>query len=119
MSDARVGSVIFSVAEPAELRSHYQALLGSEPRFSDGDRFVAFDVGGSMVALARADEAPAATAPGALLSLEVDDIYVWAAAARERGVPVGLIWTQAHELVATVEDPAGNHLAVYSRPAHE
>lgn len=114
MSGPRVGNVIVPVADPARMAAHYESLLG-EPKFRDGDRFIAFDGGGVTLGLARADEAPAAVAPGALVSLEVDDIYQWAREAEARGLPVGIIWTQAHELVTTIEDPEGNRLVVYSK----
>jgi catechol 2,3-dioxygenase-like lactoylglutathione lyase family enzyme len=114
MSVKRVGNVFFAVDDLDAAASFYADVLGLPVKFRDGDRWMAFDAGGTTLALAGPPE-DAVAAPGAMVSLEVGDLDEWIAAAHARGLDAGPVQTGPHERSVLVRDPAGNVLTVYAK----
>lgn len=114
MSVKRLGNVFFAVEDLDAAATFYADVLGLPVKFRDGDRWIAFDAGGTTLALAGPPEAPV-TAPGAMVSLEVADLDAWLAEAHSRGLDAGPVETGPHERSVLVRDPAGNVLTVYAK----
>lgn len=109
----RIGNAFYEVRDMDRAVAFYEDLLGLRLKFRDGDRWAAFDVGGTTVALSPADGA-APPATGATLSFKVDDVDAWARAAAERGLELPPVETGPHERTVTVTDPEGHRIIVYS-----
>jgi catechol 2,3-dioxygenase-like lactoylglutathione lyase family enzyme len=107
----RIGNAFYEVHDMDRAVAFYQDVLGLRLKFRDGDRWAAFDVGGTTVALAAAG---AEAAVGATLSLRVDDVDAWAREAAGRGLAAGAPEDGPHERTVTVVDPEGHRLIVYS-----
>jgi catechol 2,3-dioxygenase-like lactoylglutathione lyase family enzyme len=114
MSVKRLGNVFFAVEDLDAAAAFYADVLKLPVKFRDGDRWMAFDAGGTTLALAGPPEDPLA-APGAMVSLEVADLDEWLAAAQARGLDPGPVQTGPHERSVLVRDPAGNVLTVYAK----
>jgi catechol 2,3-dioxygenase-like lactoylglutathione lyase family enzyme len=112
----RLGSVFYAVEDLDAAATFYADVLGLPVKFRDGDRWMAFDAGGTTLALAGPPGDPVA-APGAMVGLEVADLDEWLADARTRGLQPGPVQTGAHERSVLVRDPAGNVLTVYAKLA--
>lgn len=107
----KLGNVFYRVDDMDDAVSFYQEKLGLPLKFRDGNRWVAFDVGGTTLALApRQNE----RTTGAVVSIKVTDVDAWAREAAERGVAVGEPTTGPHERTVEVQDPDGNSLVIYS-----
>lgn len=109
----RIGNAFFEVADMDRAVAFYGEALGLPLKFRDGDRWAAFDVGGTTVAVAAAEDR-AAPGAGATLSFKVADVDAWAREASERGMEVGPVETGPHERSVTVADPDGHRMIVYS-----
>lgn len=108
-----IGNAFFEVGDMERAVRFYEQVLGLGMKFRDGDRWAAFDVGGTTLALSgAADDAP--RGHGATLSLKVRDVDAWAGAARRRGLTAPEPTTGPHERTVTVTDPDGHRLVVYS-----
>jgi catechol 2,3-dioxygenase-like lactoylglutathione lyase family enzyme len=114
VSVKRVGNVFYAVSDLDAAARFYEDVLGLPVKFRDGDRWIAFDAGGTTLALAGPPE-EAVAAPGAMVSLEVADLDQWLTAAHARGLDAGPVTTGPHERSVLVRDPAGNVLTVYAK----
>jgi predicted enzyme related to lactoylglutathione lyase len=109
---------VFVVADrPAELHAFYEAALGLQLRFRDGERWFQYGVGNTNVALASREEAAPATS-GLVMVLEVDALE----GARERivaagGDVLGLRDMGSHGSVLSLRDPEGNVVQLFRRAA--
>src|SRR5439155_10941858 len=70
----RIGNVYFVVHDVEEAVRFYRDVLGLKQKFRDGDRWVAFDVGGTTLAVAGPEEAPLIGGTGPFVSLRTDDL---------------------------------------------
>lgn len=105
--------VIHPVADMDAAVRFYAEALGLELKFRDGERFCAFDAGGTTIALAAADEAPARSPS---VCYAVDDVPRAVAALRAAGARVLRESEEGpHELRAVLEDPSGNAFVVYAK----
>jgi catechol 2,3-dioxygenase-like lactoylglutathione lyase family enzyme len=114
MSVERLGNVFFAVEDLEAAATFYADVLGLPVKFRDGDRWMAFDAGGTTLALAGPPEDPLA-APRAMVSLEVADLDEWPVVAQARGLEASPMQTGPHERSVLVRDPAGNVLTVYAK----
>jgi catechol 2,3-dioxygenase-like lactoylglutathione lyase family enzyme len=108
----KIGNAVFTVSDMDRSVRFYEGLLGRPLKFRDGNRWAAFDVGGTTLALASADEVEGG--PGATLSLKVADVDAWTGAAAGRGIDASSPRTGEHERMVTVVDPDGHRLIVYA-----
>ncbi|HWM11089.1 MAG TPA: VOC family protein [Solirubrobacteraceae bacterium] len=115
MSDdiKKVGNVFQEVRDMERAVTFYRDVLRLPLKFQDGDRWAAFDAGGTTVALAAAED-PWGPLPGTTLSFKVDDVDEWAREAAERGMEVSGPEDGPHERKVTVTDPDGHRMVVYS-----
>ena len=108
----KVGMVIHPVRDMETAISFYTDGLGLEPRFRDGDRFCAFDVGGVTVALAAGAEA---VADATAVSYKVADLD---ATIRHLVASGALLVREPekgpHEVRAVLRDPSGNPFILYA-----
>ena len=108
----KLGMVIHPVDDLDTAARFYEEQLGLAVKFRDGDRFCAFDAGGTTLALAAGDER---LTDGPAVSLKVDDVpkaveqLCATGAALLRGPEEG-----PHEIRAVLRDPAGNAFVVYA-----
>src|SRR5262245_22889955 len=94
----RLGNVFYAVDDMDAAVEFYGTKLGLQLKFRDGDRWAAFDVGGTTLALAAPAEAGGAEAGGgAVVSLRVADADAWAQEAAERGIQTGPVEAGPHE----------------------
>lgn len=114
MAIKRLGNVFYAVEDLDAAATFYADVLGLPVKFRDGDRWMAFDAGGTTLALAGPPEDPVA-APGAMVGLEVTDLDEWLAGAQARGLQAGPVQTGPHERSVLVRDPAGDVLTVYAK----
>jgi catechol 2,3-dioxygenase-like lactoylglutathione lyase family enzyme len=106
----RIGNVFYRVPDMEAAVGFYTQVLGLALKVRDGDRWAAFDVGGSTLAV----EAGATGGPGgATVSLRVDGLDAVVADLRARGARVSDVQAGPHERHAEVLDPAGNQLVLY------
>lgn len=90
----------------------YTEVLGFAVKLRDGDRWVAFDVGGMTLAL-EGIQTEAAGPGGATVSLRCSDLDHLITDLRARGANVTDVQTGPHELKASLTDPDGNQLVLY------
>ena len=109
----RIGNVFYVVDDVEESMKFYRDVIGLKLKFQDGDRWAAFDVGTTTLALARS-EAQEPRSAGATVSLRASDVDEWAAEASQRGLAIGEVETGPHERTLSVTDPDGNRLVVFS-----
>jgi catechol 2,3-dioxygenase-like lactoylglutathione lyase family enzyme len=108
----KVGNVFYVVDDMDAAVDYYGATLGLRLKFRDGDRWAAFDAGGTTVALAAVEEAGgAAPGSGGVVSFRVADVEAWV---EEAGVAAGHVEVGPHEKRVRLTDPAGNRFVVYS-----
>jgi catechol 2,3-dioxygenase-like lactoylglutathione lyase family enzyme len=106
----RIGNVFYRVDDMDAAVRFYTEVLGFGLKLRDGDRWAAFDVAGSTLAI----EGGHPGGPGgATVSLRVDDLASVVDDLRARGARVGSIETGPHERRAQLHDPAGNLLVLY------
>ncbi len=113
MAIERLGNVFYVVDDMQAAVGFYQDVLRLRLTFQDGDRWAAFDVGGTTLALAGRNAGSPAGA-GATVSLRVADVEEWQQEAVARGFTLGAVKVGPHERTIEVIDPAGNRLLVYS-----
>lgn len=111
----KIGNVFYRVppSRLEEMVDFYERGLGLRLKFRDGTKWIAFDVGGVMLALSGVPDAPPASG-GATVSLKVADIEGYRRQLQERGLQVGEIEAGEHERSLELEDPLGNTLVVYA-----
>jgi len=103
----RLGNVFYRTPDMDAAVRFYTDVLGLTLKLRDGDRWAAFDVGGSTLAL------EGGQASGATASLRVTDIAAVVEQLRSRGANVSDVTTGPHERKAELRDPAGNVLVLY------
>jgi predicted enzyme related to lactoylglutathione lyase len=110
----RIGNVFYRVptAHMDEAVRFYSEVLGLSIKLRDGDRWVAFDVGGATLALEGA-ATDGGGGGGPTVSLRTDGLADLVEQLRARGASVGPIETGPHERRARLTDPAGNQLVLY------
>jgi predicted enzyme related to lactoylglutathione lyase len=110
-----VQNVYYVAHDMPRQRAFYEGLLGMRCRFEDGRRWVQYAPGGSNLALAEPGEAPEGLR-GGIAVLEVETLDNLAA---EVGAAGGTVLGQrsmgSHGVVATVRDPEGNLLQLWTR----
>lgn len=107
----RLGNVYFKVSDVNRSAHFYQDQLGLDLKFRDDDHWVAFDAGGTTLALMPQGDRPE---HGAIPAFRVEDVDAWAQQAKQRGLQVGPVQEGAHERTVDVHDPDGNRLVIYS-----
>jgi len=113
----RLQNVHVVALDPLALSAFYASVFGLAPKFSDGNRWIQYDIGGSGFALACPGEGIASQA-GAVPVLEVSDFEDVAKQVEEAGGTVsGVRDMGSHGRVMTLADPAGNALQLFCRPA--
>ncbi|HEX8966572.1 MAG TPA: VOC family protein [Chloroflexota bacterium] len=108
----RIGNVFYRVPEAhmdAAVR-FYTEVLGLRLKLRDGQRWVAFDVGGATLAL---EGGASGSLGGATVSLRVEGLQPLVDDLRARGADIGPIEAGPHERRAVLTDPAGNQLVLY------
>ena len=94
----------------------YTGILGLDVKFRDGDRWTQFDVNGTAVALADADEGSVPPGGGATVVLEVEDLTAMRAKLEEKNVTVNdTVDMDGHGKYFTAVDPAGNIVQIFAR----
>ena len=104
----RIGNVFYRATDMEAAVRFYTDVLGLSLKFRDGDRWVAFDVGGTTMAL---EGGPPQA--GATVSLRVEGLSDFVDQLKAGGASVGPIQTGPHERRAELIDPAGNTLILY------
>ncbi|GAA4145395.1 VOC family protein [Actinomadura keratinilytica] len=109
----RIGNVLYVAEDVDEAVRFYRDALGLAVKFTDGDRFAAFDGGGTTFAVAGPEEDVTGGVPA--VSFKVDDV----AAAVERLTAAGARQVRGpeegpHETRAVLRDPAGNAFVLYA-----
>ncbi|GLW62689.1 hypothetical protein Arub01_09330 [Actinomadura rubrobrunea] len=109
----RIGNVLYVAEHLDEAVRFYRDALGLAVKFTDGDRFAAFDGGGATFAVAGPDEDVTDGVPA--VSFKVADV----AATVERVTAAGARLVRGpedgpHETRAVLRDPAGNAFVLYS-----
>ena len=108
----RIGNVFYRVQDMDAAVEFYGTVLGLPPKFRDGDRWAAFDVGGVTLALEGAgEEVP--RGGGATVSLRVQDLDGFADLLRQRGARAPEAQVGPHERRIDIADPSGNALVLY------
>jgi len=111
-SAARIGNVLYPVADVAAAAGYYGRAFGFATKFTDGDRYAALD--GGSITLALAGPAEDVTGGRAAVSIKVANVRAALKDVVEAG---GSVVTPPeagpHELRAVVLDPWGNALVIY------
>ncbi len=110
----KLGNVYFTLDNVDDAARFYQDVLGLPLKFRDGDRWVAFDLGGTTLALARQEDQAPSEGNGPVLSLRVDDLDALVAQLRERGAEVTDPVAGAHEQRANLKVPGGHTVVLYA-----
>jgi predicted enzyme related to lactoylglutathione lyase len=115
-SNGKICYIEMPAAEPERSAAFYKAVFGWRVR-QRGDGRLAFDDTTGQVSGAWVTGRPAATQPGLLVYIMVDNIHAAVAAVVAHGgtivQPVGV---DAPELTARFADPAGNVIGLYQEP---
>lgn len=115
MSVSRLQNVYVVGRDVERLAAFYQAALGLEQRFADGERWVQLKAGEDPFAIASVGEGVDGQV-GALSVFEVDDLDTHAAAIAEFGGQVLDVRDMgSHGRVLTFRDPEGNVAQLLSR----
>jgi catechol 2,3-dioxygenase-like lactoylglutathione lyase family enzyme len=109
----RIGNVYFVVHDVEQAVRFYRDVLGLKQKFRDGDRWVAFDVGGTTLAVAGPEEAPLIGGTGPFVSLRTDDLDGLVAQLRQRGAEVTDPIGTGHERRAHLTVPGGTAIVLY------
>ena len=106
----RIGNVFYRAPDMDAAVHFYTDVLGFPLKLRDADRWAAFDVGGTTLAI----EGGTPGGPGgATVSLRVDGIDELVQALALKGAAVGEVASGPHERRAELRDPAGNVLVLY------
>ena len=106
----RIGNVFYRTNDMDAAVRFYTEVLGFGLKLRDGDRWAAFDAGGTTLAV----EGGAPGGPGgATVSLRVEDLAALVDDLRSKGAAIGPIEEGPHERKAQLHDPAGNQLVLY------
>lgn len=111
VSIQRLGNVFYRTNDMDAAVRFYSEVLGFPIKLRDGDRWAAFDVGGTTLAVEGG--AAGGAAGGATVSLRCDGLAEVVADLRARGAQVSDPETGPHERKAQLTDPAGNVLVLY------
>jgi predicted enzyme related to lactoylglutathione lyase len=109
----KLGNVYFNLDDVQAAARFYEDVLGLKLKFRDGDRWVAFDVGGTTLALAKHEEQAPEEGNGPVLSLRADDLDALVAQLRQRGAQVSDPQDGPHERRANLKAPGGHTLVLY------
>jgi len=115
MSIRRLQNTYVGAADLPASRRFYEDLLGLEPKFVDGERWVQYDAGGTNFALGAPEECPRG-ARGAVAVFEVERLDDQAS--RLQAAAVEVLERRdmgTHGRLITVVDPAGNHIQLFER----
>lgn len=115
MAVKKLQNVYLAAADMGASRHFYEAVIGLEPRFADGERWTQYAAGGGSFAVAAPQECPDGIA-GAVAVFEVDDLDAHAERLTAAGIAVLARRDMgAHGRVLTVRDPAGNLVELFER----
>lgn len=108
-----VRTLVLAVADMDLACTFYEETLGLALKFRDGSRWAAFDAGAFTIALAGEDQRPGGS--GVAISIKVEDL----ADALARAVAGGAVVVEestlgAHEMRASIRDPAGHLCYLYT-----
>ena len=109
----KLGNVYFSLVDVEAAVHFYQDVLGLPLKLRDGDRWVAFDLGNTTLALTRQEEQAPGVPSGPVLSLRADDLDALVAQLRERGAEVADPQDGHHERFAKLAVPGGHTVVLY------
>jgi len=109
----KLGNVYFTLEDVEAAARFYQDVLGLKLKLRDGDRWVAFDLGGTTLALAKQERQAPEEGSGPVLSLRADDLDALVAQLRERGAQVSDPKDGAHERRANLKVPGGHTVVLY------
>jgi predicted enzyme related to lactoylglutathione lyase len=112
-ASAQIGSFLHPVADVGAAVAFYENVFGLHRKFVDGDRYAELRGGGATLALASPAEDATGGVPAASFKV-VDLTAALAAVVDSGGHVVRDPRTTAHETRATVRDPWGNVLVLYS-----
>lgn len=108
----RIGNVFYRTTDMDAAVRFYTEILGFALKLRDGDRWVAFDVGGGTLAL-EGVSSPATGNAGATVSLRCSDLQSVVDDLRAKGARVTDVEAGPHEMKSTLRDPDGNQLVLY------
>jgi predicted enzyme related to lactoylglutathione lyase len=112
----RLQNIFYVSGDIAKARQFYEGVLGLEPRFADGERWVQFSVAGANFALGAPAEAPPG-AQGGVAVFEVDSLAQLRAKLEAHGVDIVAERDMgAHGRTFAVRDPSGNFVQFFERP---
>ena len=109
----KLGNVYFNLHDVDSAARFYEDVLGLPVKFRDGDNWVAFDVGGTTLAVAKHEDQAASEGSGPVLSLRADDLDALVSQLRERGAQVTDPQDGAHERRANLQVPGGHTMVLY------
>jgi len=109
----KLGNVYFNLENVDEAARFYQDVLGLPLKFRDGNNWVAFDAGGTTLAIASHESQASGEGTAAVVSLHVDDLDGMVAQLRARGAHVSDPVDGAHERRANLQAPGGHTLVLY------
>lgn len=111
----KLQNIYYVAGDVAKARHFYETVLGLQPKFADGERWVQFNVAGVNFALASPAEAPQA-ASGGIAVFEVESLaelrpklaanHIEVLSERDMG---------SHGRTLAVKDPNGNVLQFFER----
>lgn len=111
----KLQNVFYVAGDVAKARHFYETVLGLEPKFTDGERWVQFKIGGSNFALASPDEAPPG-AEGGIVVFEVDNLdELRGRLAADRVAILAERDMGAHGRTFAIKDPNGNLVQFFER----
>jgi predicted enzyme related to lactoylglutathione lyase len=113
MAITRIQTVYVPADDVAKIARFYEALLGA-PRFSDGDRWTQFNVGGTGFAIASREEA-AKGVDGAVTVFESDDPGDHDRLVAAGALPLESRDMSSHGRTCTYRDPAGHIFQLFWR----
>jgi catechol 2,3-dioxygenase-like lactoylglutathione lyase family enzyme len=106
----RVGNIFYRTLDMDAAVRFYTEVLGFGLKLRDGNRWAAFDAGGTTLAI----EGGSPGGPGgATVSLRVEDLAALVDQLRAKGADIGRIEEGPHERKAQLHDPSGNLLILY------
>ncbi len=116
MSTERLRQVYFPSQSPEVLATFFEEVLGLEPQFRDGDRWIQFRAGDVSVAVASEEEATGTPEGSAVPVFEVSDLDAMVASATAAGAEAGTIRDMgAHGRTALLVLPGGAHVSLFAR----
>ena len=116
MAVKKFSSAYYVVNNMDQAVNFYQAILGLDVKFRDGDRWTQFDVNGVGVALADPSEGSVPPGGGATVVLEVEELGEMRDKLAQNGVTVNeTVDMGGHGKYFTAVDPAGNIVQIFAR----